>query len=98
MTRPGAASTAGSANSSPSATKPAGNRTAPHPIRHLDHVTPYRDGGLTTYSNGRGVCERHNYTREMPGWQIELLSNRPHITITTTPTGHSYLSRAPNPP
>ena len=68
------------------------------PIRHLDHVTPYRDGGLTTYSNGRGVCERHNYTREMPGWQIELLSNRPHTTITVTPTGHSYHSRAPNPP
>ena len=68
------------------------------PIRHLDHVTPYRDGGLTTYSNGRGVCERHNYTREMPGWQLELLSNRPHLTITVTPTGHSYLSRAPNPP
>jgi hypothetical protein len=68
------------------------------PIRHLDHVTPYRDGGLTTYSNGRGVCERHNYTRDMPGWQIELLSNRPHITVTVTPTGHSYHSRDPNPP
>ena len=68
------------------------------PVRHLDHVTPYRDGGLTSYSNGRGVCERHNYTREMPGWQLELLANRPHTTITITPTGHSYHSRAPNPP
>jgi len=68
------------------------------PVRHLDHVTPYRDGGLTTHSNGRGLCERHNYSREMPGWQLELLSNRPHTTITITPTGHSYLSRAPNPP
>ena len=26
------------------------------PIRHLDHITPYRDGGPTTYANGRGVC------------------------------------------
>jgi hypothetical protein len=68
------------------------------PIRHYDHIVPYRAGGPTSYTNGRGVCERHNYTREMPGWSVELLADHPHIVITTTPTGHSYLSQAPNPP
>ena len=63
-----------------------------------DHITPYRDGGPTSYMNGRGICERHNYARELPGWSVELLANHPHITITITPTGHSYLSQAPNPP
>ena len=68
------------------------------PIRQMDHITPYRDGGLTTFDNGRGVCERHNYIREMPGWTVELLTDQPHTVLTTTPTGCSYLSRAPNPP
>ena len=68
------------------------------PIRHLDHITPYRDGGPTTFGNGRGVCERHNHVREMRGWNVELLADRPHSVITITPTGHSYVSQAPDPP
>ncbi|NUL49545.1 HNH endonuclease, partial [Cellulosimicrobium funkei] len=38
------------------------------PIRHVDHATPYRDGGPTSYANGSGLCERCNYTKEHPGW------------------------------
>ena len=72
------------------------------PIRHLDHITPWRDGGRTSYPNGRGVCERHNQTRELPGWTIHTLQpvrdGPPHLIATTTPTGHTYLSRAPDPP
>jgi hypothetical protein len=38
----------------------------------------------------------------MPGWQITLIdaehSDKPHTMIITTPTGHHYLSRAPDPP
>jgi hypothetical protein len=72
------------------------------PIRHLDHIVPYRDGGPTTYANGRGVCERHNQIREMPGWTVETVhagpSGHPAVIATTTPTGHTYLSPAPNPP
>jgi len=72
------------------------------PIRHLDHITPYRDGGETTVDNGRGVCERHNHIRELPGWKVETLQSgsggHPSVIATTTPTGHTYLSRAPNPP
>jgi hypothetical protein len=47
-------------------------------------------------------CARGNYTREMPGWHIKMIDagllNRPHTTHITTPTGHQYLSRAPDPP
>jgi hypothetical protein len=68
------------------------------PIRHIDHIQRYSDSGLTVYPNGRGECERGNYAREMPGWKVEAvcsgLDGRPHTIKITTPTGHSYLSRA----
>jgi hypothetical protein len=69
------------------------------PIRHIDHIKRYSDNGLTIYPNGRGACERGNYLREMPGWQVEAVSSgldgRRHTIQITTPTGHTYLSRAP---
>jgi hypothetical protein len=69
------------------------------PIRHIDHIQRYSDGGLTIFPNGRGECERGNYAREMPGWNVEPVSsgldNASHTIKITTPTGHSYLSRAP---
>ena len=71
------------------------------PIRHLDHIRPFDVGGLTTPGNGRGLCEQHNYTRQLPGWNVEILAHNrgtPEVIATTTPTGHTYLSRAPNPP
>ena len=72
------------------------------PIRHLDHIEPWREGGPTTYANGRGVCQRHNQARELPGWTVEAqhggLDGSPPLVTTTTPTGHRYLSRAPDPP
>jgi hypothetical protein len=81
---------------------PAGSPTAPPRYATLNHITPYRDGGETTVDNGRGVCERHNHIRELPGWKVETLQfgsgGHPSVIATTTPTGHTYLSRAPNPP
>jgi hypothetical protein len=72
------------------------------PIRHTDHVVPFRSGGPTTLANGRGVCARGNYVREMPGWRVDLIRNgmfgRPHTIQITTPTGHRYTSEAPQPP
>lgn len=74
------------------------------PIRHLDHIRPYRDNGPTTLTNGRGVCARGNHVRDMPGWHIDTIhpgtgqESQPHTTITRTPTGHTYQSRAPDPP
>lgn len=66
------------------------------PIRHLDHVRPYRDGGATTAANGAGLCERGNYVKDMPGWtrRVVIGPGAPAIEITT-PTGHSYTSKAP---
>jgi Domain of unknown function (DUF222) len=68
------------------------------PIRHLDHIAPHRAGGPTSLANGRGVCARGNYVREMPGWRVELVHDghgrHPHTVRTTTPTGHTYVSRA----
>jgi hypothetical protein len=45
------------------------------PIRHIDHIERYTDAGLTIYPNGRGECERGNYAREMPGWNVEAVSS-----------------------
>ncbi len=67
-------------------------------IRHLDHIRRWIDGGASSAVNGRGVCERGNYTREMPGWSVELIDPDTHATRTTTPTGHRYLSTPPEPP
>lgn len=68
------------------------------PLRHTDHITQARAGGPTSFTNGRGVCVRGNLVREMPGWDVELihdgLGREPHTVRTTTPTGHTYLSRA----
>ena len=45
-----------------------GNRcTAPYcdaPIRHIDHVKRWVDGGGTEFANGRGYCAFHNHARE----------------------------------
>ena len=72
------------------------------PVRHLDHVTRYTDGGETTLANGRGLCARHNLVREQPGWTATVvhdgLGHHAHTVRTTTPTGHVYTGRAPDPP
>ena len=72
------------------------------PIRYLDHVPRRVDGGPTTLANGRGLCERGNYVREMPGWTATVTDDgrhsHPHTVTITTPTGHTYTSSAPQPP
>ncbi|WP_306912598.1 HNH endonuclease signature motif containing protein [Arthrobacter sp. B3I9] len=71
------------------------------PIRHMDHILPWAQGGPTTAANGAGLCEACNHTKEIPGW-----TSRPrpdptgtpelrHTVEVTTPTGHSYHSAAP---
>jgi hypothetical protein len=67
-------------------------------MRHIDHVLQSRYGGPTSYTNGRGTCARGNFVREMPGWTVEVvhdgLGTEPHTVRITTPTGHTYISRA----
>jgi Domain of unknown function (DUF222) len=67
-------------------------------IRHVDHIVQHRHSGPTSYVNGRGECVRGNLVRETPGWKVEVvhdgLRTEPHTVRTTTPTGHTYVSRA----
>jgi Domain of unknown function (DUF222)/HNH endonuclease len=73
------------------------------PIRHLDHIVPWHHGGTTSSSNGAGLCEACNHTKEAPGWSAQPAfqpapGSRRHTLQLTTPTGHTYHSTAPPPP
>jgi hypothetical protein len=66
------------------------------PIRHRDHATPRNRGGPTTATNGLGECERCNYAKEAPGWQVTAGDeNGVHTAEFVTPTGARYRSTAP---
>ncbi|WP_423463428.1 HNH endonuclease [Promicromonospora sp. MS192] len=71
------------------------------PMRHADHVRPFGEGGSTSVDNGQGLCVRCNHAKQAPGWT----QRRPDgdtsgrfAVETVTPTGHAYLSVAPEPP
>jgi hypothetical protein len=66
------------------------------PIRHIDHVRPADAGGPTAVGNGQGLCQACNHAKQAPGWHA-IATERGEV-ITTTPTGHAYRSRAPDPP
>jgi hypothetical protein len=67
------------------------------PIRHTDHTPPADQGGPTSVANGQGLCAACNYAKQAPGWDHvpALFGTR---TMITTPTGHHYRGRAPDPP
>ncbi|MBG6179735.1 HNH endonuclease [Arthrobacter sp. CAN_A1] len=65
------------------------------PIRHVDHITPWHRRGPTTISNGAGLCEACNHTKEVSGWTAQPRPGRRHSLRITTPTGHFYDSTAP---
>ncbi|MFK0007330.1 DUF222 domain-containing protein [Paenarthrobacter sp. NPDC090520] len=72
------------------------------PIRHIDHIVPWHAGGPTTLRNGAGLCEQCNHTKENPGWTAKPPTSGqgahhpgPHTLEVTTPTGHTYRSKAP---
>ena len=67
------------------------------PIRHLDHINPWHDGGETTHTNGAGLCEACNHTKETPGWSATPRPGPRHTLHIQTPTGHTYHSTAPPP-
>ncbi|NUL49014.1 HNH endonuclease, partial [Cellulosimicrobium funkei] len=62
------------------------------PVKHVDHVTPYREGGATSAANASGLCARCNYTKENPAWTHASDGDRLEVT---TPTGHHYTVRTP---
>ncbi|MEV8150695.1 DUF222 domain-containing protein, partial [Arthrobacter sp. NPDC080073] len=75
------------------------------PIRHFDHIIPWRDGGTTSLANGAGLCEACNHTKELPGWTAQTRTAQTRTAQTSpgtrheldirTPTGHTYQSTAP---
>ncbi|WGM21135.1 DUF222 domain-containing protein [Paenarthrobacter sp. OM7] len=65
------------------------------PIRHIDHVVPWRSGGRTSLANGAGLCEACNHTKENAGWSTKAMPGDVHTLEISTPTGHSYQSKAP---
>jgi hypothetical protein len=65
------------------------------PIRHLDHVVPWHNDGPTSPTNGAGLCEACNHTKELPGWKAQPRPGPRHTIEITTPTGHTYHSTAP---
>ena len=69
------------------------------PIRHADHVRPAAQGGETDVGNGQGLCEACNQAKQAPGWTARRVSGPAGRQVrTTTPTGHLYRSRPPDPP
>ena len=67
------------------------------PIRHRDHAQPHHRDGPTSASNGLGSCERCNYTKESPGWEVSARTDETgcHTAEFVTPTGACYQSTAP---
>jgi hypothetical protein len=70
------------------------------PIRHTDHIHPAEQHGPTAVDNGQGYGQACNHAKQAPGWRTVRINNDdgPHQVDTTTPTGHHYRSRAPDPP
>lgn len=69
------------------------------PIRHADHITPAEHGGCTNVTNGQGYCAACNHGKQAFGWHTRTLAlDGGHRVEITTPTGHRYQSRAPDPP
>ena len=53
------------------------------PVRHIDHVTAYADGGTTTADGLQGLCEACNYAKQQRGWSARVTSG------ATTPVAAS---------
>ena len=65
------------------------------PIRHTDHILPAEAGGTTSIANGQGLCAACNYAKQAEGWHAKPQAGD---ILITTPTGHRYRGRAPDPP
>ncbi|MBB6404458.1 HNH endonuclease signature motif containing protein [Arthrobacter sp. AZCC_0090] len=65
------------------------------PIRHFDHIVPWHSGGTTSLTNGAGLCEACNHTKELTGWTAQTGPGGRHVLEIRTPTGHHYRSTAP---
>lgn len=63
------------------------------PIRHRDHIRPYRFGGNTGADNLQGLCEACNQAKEAPGWTSTVLGaggDRPKAGNMPAPAGAPF--------
>lgn len=65
------------------------------PLRQMDHIQQWANGGPTSAANGSGRCQACNLTKEGLGWSERSVPGRRHTLEVTTPTGHTYRSTAP---
>ncbi|MDN5815549.1 DUF222 domain-containing protein, partial [Yaniella sp.] len=56
-------------------------------IQDIDHATPYRNGGPTSWQNASGLCAGCNQIKENTGWTHQATPE--HLSVTT-PTVHRY--------
>jgi hypothetical protein len=63
---------------------------------HLDHRTPYREGGSTSSENMGPLCERHHIGKHQADWTPTR--DEDGTTTWSSPTKHVYRSRPPELP
>ncbi|MGO3152312.1 MAG: DUF222 domain-containing protein [Galactobacter sp.] len=68
------------------------------PIRHLDHIQPHAEGGPTSYSNGQGLCARHNLLKESDGAATHPEPSTHPEAMPQVGSGHGARSHAEPPP
>ncbi|PQZ92329.1 HNH endonuclease [Arthrobacter sp. MYb227] len=64
-------------------------------IQDMDHVVQVRKNGKTTEANSSSRCAGCNQTKEAPGWEEKPIKGQRHTFKITTPSGHTYISKAP---
>ena len=65
-------------------------------IRHIDHVTPVREGGPTSLDNGQGLCAACNLRKETGRMRVEPFSSPAGSSLTWS-SPHGALGRSPTP-
>ena len=70
------------------------------PIRHRDHADDHATGGPTTATNGQGLCEHCNHTKQAPGWtrQTRHRTTRTSPTPSRPPSHRTHRPLPPHPP
>lgn len=63
------------------------------PIRHIDNITRFADGGETSYANGQGLCETRNYAKEHPDRRYAP-TTRLHVPSPVAGPGSKTASRS----
>ena len=84
------------------ATRPVAILFCDAPIWHIDHIRRHADGGSPHSQMAAASANAATRFGKRPGWNVTLIDcgfhGGPHTIYITTPTGHHYLSRAPDPP